>query len=94
MASGNSSKNKIWTLYAYVVSSEYRKLIVKTLNVRPTMPKEISELINKPQSHVSRALRQLEDKGIIVCINPQNKKGRIYRLTELGVEIAKLLLEL
>lgn len=87
------SEDAIWKLYGYVVRSEYRKLIVERLHSKPAMPKEIAQATNKPRSHISRALRELEDMTIVICINPQEKKGRIYRLTEKGKQIAKMILE-
>jgi len=40
-------------------------------------------------SHVSRTLKQLKDLGLIKCLNPNAKVGRLYTLTENGREIIK-----
>lgn len=88
-----TSEDEIWKLYGYVVRSEYRKLIVERLYSRPAMPKEIAQATSKPMSHISRALKELENRKIVICINPQDKKGRIYRLTEKGKQIAKIILK-
>jgi predicted transcriptional regulator len=84
------SEDNLWKLYGYVVSSEYRKVIIKLLLEKPSTPKFMAQRSNKPQSHISRALKELENKGIVKCVNPDAKKGRIYRLTDLGVKIAKM----
>lgn len=41
------------------------------------------------QNTISGTLRQLRDQKIVEVINPEAKKGRIYKLTDIGLEIAK-----
>jgi len=84
------SEDNLLKLYGYVVSSEYRKVIIKLLLEKPLTPKLMAQRSNKPQSHISRAVKELENKGIVKCVNPDVKKGRIYRLTDIGVKIAKM----
>ena len=62
--------------FAYVDISTYRKKTVKTLN-------------NNVKT--SKVLRELKEKNVVECINEDAKKGRLYRLTSLGEEIAKKL---
>lgn len=40
-------------------------------------------------NHVSKVLSELKAVGAAECINEDMKKGRLYRLTELGEEIEK-----
>lgn len=37
---------------------------------------------------MSKVLKELKQAGIAECINPEVRKGRLYRLTDLGDEIA------
>jgi len=38
-------------------------------------------------NNTSDILRSLVKKGLAECLNPQNKTGRIYRLTQKGIKI-------
>lgn len=38
---------------------------------------------------MSNVLRDLKETGIVECINEEVKRGRLYRLTPLGEEIAE-----
>ena len=37
---------------------------------------------------MSKVLKELKEVGVAECINPEVRKGRLYRLTDLGDEIA------
>ena len=53
------------------------------------MPSEISHETNIHNNNVSRALKQLKQNGLVYLINPDAKKGRLYRLTDEGMEVLK-----
>ena len=36
---------------------------------------------------MSKVLKELKESGVAECINEEARKGRLYRLTELGEEI-------
>lgn len=40
---------------------------------------------------MSKVLRELKESGVAECINEEVKKGRLYRLTSVGEEIAERL---
>ena len=37
---------------------------------------------------MSNVLRDLKENGVVECVNEEAKRGRLYRLTSLGDEIA------
>ena len=76
-------------LMGYVISSTYRTEVMKTLIEKPKIPSKIAADIGIKQNHISNVLNQLKEKGLIRLINPEAKKGRIYELTDIGLEIAK-----
>jgi predicted transcriptional regulator len=78
--------------YGFVLASEYRKRIVCALST-PRTPKQISRQTGIHLSHVSKTLIELADEGIVCCVNPDMKKGRVYNLTELGKWVARKLME-
>lgn len=50
-------------------------------------PSKIAEDAGILPNHISKVLRELKDAGVAECINEDVKKGRLYRLTDLGFEI-------
>ena len=78
-------------ILGYVVSSTYRTEVMKTLMDKPKIPSQIAADIGIKLNHISNVLNQLKKKGLIRLINPEDKKGRIYELTDVGLEIAKVL---
>ena len=73
----------------YVQRSKYRQNVLKALENDVLMPKEIAEQSGIKTNHVSKVLSELRSKGLVELLNPEVKKGRIYRLTSLGDEIVE-----
>ena len=51
------------------------------------MPKQIANDSGILTNHISNVLRQLKEKDIVECINPEVRKGRLYRLSDEGLDI-------
>ena len=62
---------------------------MKFLAGGPNMPSVIARNTDIYTNHISKVLNQLKEHGLVVCINPEAKRGRFYRLTEKGEEIVK-----
>ena len=75
-------------IFAYVYVSSYRVKTVKSLKKSDKTPTQIAKDSNIRVNHISKVLRELKDCGLVICINEENRKNRIYQLTELGREIA------
>ena len=73
---------------AYVNISSYRNRTVKSLRNEIKTPTEISRDTGINRSHMSNVLRELKESEIVECVNEEVRKGRIYRLTGTGEEIA------
>ena len=71
----------------YVNKSTYRVKVLKSLSTHAKMPREISADCGILPNHISNVLRQLKEKEIVECINPEVKKGRLYRLSDDGLDI-------
>ena len=76
-------------IYGYVISSSYRTKALKSLIDENKTPTEISNDSGIKVNHISNVLRQLKDKNLCVCINEEDRKHRIYKLTDLGREITE-----
>ena len=74
-------------LIHHVNKSSYRVKVIKTLENYPKIPKDIAADCGILQNHISNVLTELSNLGLIVCINPEVKKGRLYRLTKKGKKI-------
>lgn len=84
-------------LFAWIVSGTRRTAILKALE-KPMPPcqihkksKDYSQKISL--NHTSDTLIAFQKKGLAICLNPQNKRGRIYQLTQAGEEIRQVLLK-
>ncbi|MBU2639525.1 MAG: hypothetical protein KKG75_02330 [Nanoarchaeota archaeon] len=83
--------NNILILVGKIKRGKNRLRIFKAID-KPLMPSELVINIYGKQSNtyfnsVSRALAELKQLGLIKIINPEEKTGRIYQLTELGKKI-------
>jgi len=73
-----------------IKNSEYRKKILLSLvDVNYLTPSEISEKTKLRLNHISNFLKDLKDNKLIICLNDDEKRGRLYQITELGKRVAK-----
>ena len=75
--------------YGYVTSSAYRTKVLKSLDGDTKMPSQIARDSDIKQNHISNVLNQLKKRELVECINPEVRKGRLYRLTDKGDELVK-----
>lgn len=78
----------------YVLCSKHRENIIKNLyKNKLQIPSKIAKETNILPNHISFYLRQLKENDIVKCINEEDHKGRLYKLTDMGFKIAKELEE-
>ncbi|MBS3090710.1 MarR family transcriptional regulator [Candidatus Pacearchaeota archaeon] len=78
-----------WNLIGKINSSSYRKSILTSLSGGHKTPTEMSRATSIRIYHISTILNELVKMGLIKCLNPELRKGRIYALTQKGVRILK-----
>jgi predicted transcriptional regulator len=71
----------------YINRPQYRLKVLKSLDGEVKIPSEIANDTEIFQNHISNTLRQLKEHELVECINPEVRKGRLYRLTDNGEEI-------
>ena len=71
----------------FVNKSSYRVKVLNALKDDVKMPKEIAEDSGILPNHISNVLRQLKEKDLVECLNPEVRKGRLYRLSETGLDV-------
>lgn len=76
-----------WNLFSYIFRSKERTSILFALVGRKLTPTKIAELTNLHKSNVSRSLKALEEKDLVRCLTPGERIGRLFELTEEGIEI-------
>ena len=75
-----------WDEISYVIASKTRKSIVIKLDT-PRTPTFLAKDLSINLANVSRALTELEEKKVVVCLTPKQKVGKIYSLTKKGKDI-------
>ena len=76
--------------YSWIVRGKQRRKILQTLD-RPMTPTQIKEITGIKVTNVSDVVRSMEEINITKCLNPKEKLGRLYELTQKGKKIQKLL---
>ena len=61
--------------------------VMKSLENDAKIPSVLAEETDIYKNHISNTLKQLKDKNLVECINPEVRKGRLYRLTDDGEKI-------
>lgn len=76
----------MYDLISFVSRGKVRKKVLINLD-KPFTPTQLSEKIKTHRSTVSRALLELEEKGLVKCITPKENMGRFYEITKQGIKI-------
>ena len=74
---------------SYVKISKYRTKVLKALEDDIKIPAKIAKDSDIRQNHISKVLAELKAHELVECINPEVRKGRLYRLTDKGNELVK-----
>ncbi len=81
--------DEMLTEISYVEISQYRKKVMKSLEGNVKIPTVIARDSGIRTNHISKVLGELKEHELVECINPEVRKGRLYRLTETGEEVVK-----
>ena len=84
-----------WADISFVISSSYRKRVLESLeNGNPKTPSKISKELNINKTHISKTLKELLSKKIIICLTPKMNKSKLYIISNYGKEVLKESLKL
>ncbi len=85
-------EKELWSLVGYLEVSQARKKTLKSIGEEQyKLPSAISKETNLTSAQVSNALRDLKKKDLVICLNEDVTKGRLYKSTNRGLEILKQL---
>lgn len=87
----NSISDDEWGLVGYIRISSTRYEILKTLKSQFLMPSEIAKKNNVRTTQISKELKNLKEQNLIECKNESARKGRIYKITPVGLQLLEVL---
>ncbi|QLD91234.1 winged helix-turn-helix transcriptional regulator [Natronomonas salina] len=77
-----------WNNIGFIVSSRYRKIVIRELHENPSTPSQIAERADVSIANISNALSQLRENNCVeLLVDEERRKGRVYGLTETGQAI-------
>jgi DNA-binding MarR family transcriptional regulator len=53
------------------------------------MPSVLARELKLSRPNVSITLSELASKNLVECVNPKDKRGRLYKITKFGKQILK-----
>ena len=88
------NEDEILKSLGYVMASSYRLGVIKYIGKGVKIPSDIAKKIGVRTNHISNVLADLKDNGLVICLNEDAHKGRLYKNTELSLEILNYLNEM
>ena len=79
--------DEMLTEVSYVKISQYRTKVIKSLEGDVKIPTVIAKDSGIRANHISKVLAELKAHELVECINPEVRKGRLYRLTDKGKKV-------
>ncbi|MGA2666184.1 MAG: helix-turn-helix domain-containing protein [Nitrososphaerales archaeon] len=76
-----------WDEVSYVVRSKVRRSVLARLQT-PKTPTLLAKELSTSLPNISRALSELESKGLIEVLTPDARVGKIYAATEKGKAVS------
>lgn len=82
-------EEKILNTLGYVMASSYRLSVIKYIGTSVRIPSDIAKKIGVRTNHISNVLSDLKKNGLVICLNENAHKGRLYKNTELALGVLK-----
>lgn len=76
-----------WNTVSFVISGKLRFRILVELKDNESTPTDLSSVTNAPISHISKALKELEELNLITCLTPDRRKTKFYSITDTGKKV-------
>ncbi|MCD4810652.1 MAG: winged helix-turn-helix transcriptional regulator [Methanosarcinales archaeon] len=86
------TKSDIDDLIKWVISVDRRFVLIESMKEHTVVrASDIAHETRRSTQNISRALKELQEKGLIECLTPEKTTWKKYVLTDLGKEILKKL---
>lgn len=79
---------------SFVARGIRRKQILFLLEEKKLSQPEIKKITGMYKEHASRALKELSERKLISCINPEDVEFKFYKITSLGRKVVEYLKKL
>ena len=79
-------------LISFIARSKRRLEILKLLKeheLSQVKLTKLTKLTKMYKGHTSRTLKELSEKKLVICTNPDDRSFRAYKITRKGTEILK-----
>ena len=77
----------------YVMASTYRLKVLQYIGKGVRIPSDIANEVGVRTNHISNVLADLKRNNLVICLNEDAHKGRLYKNTELALDILKYIEE-
>lgn len=77
-----------YDLIAYLRRSNIKVKLLKLLG-EPKTPTDLKKTLGIHRESISRALLEMQKKGLVTCLNPKQANFRYYKTTEKGKKLVK-----
>lgn len=84
-------EKELYRKLGFVKISPYRTNTLKSIGKDIKMPSEIGKELDVRTSQISAALSDLKKEKLVICVNEEMRKGRLYKCTQMGLEVLKYL---
>ena len=80
-----------WQIVAWVKRGKRRKSVLEYISKSsgPVSTNEMKKSLKIAISQASATLKELRQKGLVECLNPNDKIGKLYRIKEKGKKLSK-----
>lgn len=85
----NEENEKLLKLASWVLISSYRNRVMIALGNKFKTPSTLARESGIRANHISKVLNELKKQKLVVCINEDATKGRLYKVTELGGKVMR-----
>jgi predicted transcriptional regulator len=77
---------KNWKDYSFIVRSEHRNRVFEALD-GPKTPTQLSKDLSIDLGYISNIIISLLDRKLILCLNPGEKRHRLYKRSKKGNDL-------
>lgn len=85
------SDEELWEIIGFVKASQSRYKTLITLETKFMTPSDIAKINDIRITQISNSLQDLKEKELVECLNENIRKGRFYKITDLGLTVLKIL---
>jgi hypothetical protein len=81
-------ENTLDELLKWVASSERRQILMESMKGRDIVrAADVAHETWRSTQNISRAMRELEGRGLMECLNPEKSTWKKYILTDMGEKV-------